>query len=133
MPQGHRPARVADQIRADIAGLLAREVHDPGIGFVTITKVQVTPDLQLARIYYTRMGSDAERRATAKGLERASSFLRRQVGQRLRLRRVPVLEFVFDKSIEHQERVERLIQEIHETDAARQPPQSHDESEPKPD
>jgi ribosome-binding factor A len=127
MPQGHRPDRIADQIRAEVSQMLMRNVHDPGIGFVTITRVQVTPDLQLARIYYTRMGTESERQATVKALERATSFLRREVGQRLRLRRAPVLEFVFDRSIEHQERVERLIQEIHETDAARQAAEPHDE------
>jgi ribosome-binding factor A len=133
MAQGHRPDRVADQIRAEVSQMLMRDVHDPGIGFVTLTRVQVTPDLQLARVFYTRMGSEAERRATAKALCRASSFLRRAISQRLRLRRAPVLEFVFDHSVEHQERVERLIQEIHETDAARQATEPHDESDPKPD
>ena len=99
--------------------MLAREVHDPGIGFITITRVQVSPDLQLARVYYTTLGTDAQRRATAKALQRAAPFLRHQIGQRLRLRRVPVLEFFFDKSVEHQERVEQLLQEIHEADAER--------------
>jgi ribosome-binding factor A len=93
-------------------------VHDPAIGFVTITRVEVTPDLQLARVFYTTMGSDAERRQTERGLNRALPFLRRQVGERLRLRRVPVLQFVFDKSIETQERVEQLLREIHEAEAA---------------
>lgn len=97
--------------------MLAREVHDPGIGFLTVTRVQVSPDLQLARVYYTTLGSEQERRATAKALQRATPFLRRQVGQRLKLRRVPVLEFFFDKSVENQERVERLLHEIHEADA----------------
>lgn len=117
MPQGYRPDRVADQIRAEVSVMLAREVHDPGIGFVTVTRVQVTPDLQVARVFYTTLGSDAERRATAKALHRASPFLRHQIGQRLRLRRVPTLEFFFDKSVENQERVERLLQEIHEAEA----------------
>jgi ribosome-binding factor A len=121
MPQGHRPNRVGDQIRQEITLLLARQVHDPGIGFVTITRVQVTPDLQVARVFYTTLGSDAERRQTARALERALPFLRHQVGERLRLRRVPVLQFVFDKSVEHQERVEQLLREIHEADAAAQP------------
>jgi ribosome-binding factor A len=125
MPQGYRPDRVADQIRAEISVLLAREVHDPGIGFLTVTRVQVSPDLQLARVYYTTMGSEPERRATAKALVRAAPFLRHQIGQRLRLRRVPVLEFFFDKSIENQDRVERLLQEIHEADAGRSDP-NHD-------
>ena len=99
--------------------MLAREVHDPGIGFMTITRVQVSPDLQLARVYYTTMGSESQRHATSKALHRATPFLRHQIGQRLRLRRVPVLEFFFDKSVENQERVERLLREIHEAEAGR--------------
>jgi ribosome-binding factor A len=119
MPQGSRPDRVADQIRAEVAGLLAREVQDPGVGFVTVTRVRVTADLQLARIYYTSLGDDRARRATGQALDRATPFIRRQVGSRLRLRRVPEIQFVFDESVEQHERVERLLQEIHETDAAR--------------
>jgi ribosome-binding factor A len=119
MPQGYRPDRVADQIRAEISVMLAREVHDPGIGFITVTRVEMSPDLLLARVYYTTIGSDSERRATVKALQRAIPFLKYQIGKRLRLRRVPVLEFFFDKSVEHQARVEQLIQEIHEADAER--------------
>ncbi len=107
--------------------LLGREVHDPGIGFVTVTRVEVTPDLQLARVFYTTMGTPAERKQTERALARALPFLRRQVGERLRLRRVPILQFVFDKSVETQERVERLLQEIHEADAAAaSDPTNHD-------
>jgi ribosome-binding factor A len=127
MPQGYRPDRVADQIRAEISVMLAREVHDPGIGFMTITRVQVSPDLQLARVYYTTLGSEAQRWDTAKALLRAIPFLRRQIGQRLKLRRVPVLEFFFDKSVENQERVERLIHEIHEADATAEADVARDE------
>jgi ribosome-binding factor A len=122
MPQGYRPDRVADQIRAEISAMLAREVHDPGIGFITVTRVQVSTDLQLARVYYTTIGSEAERQATVRALRRALPFLRHQVGRRLRLRRIPVLEFFFDKSVEHQARVEELIREIHEADEARAEP-----------
>jgi ribosome-binding factor A len=121
MAQGHRPDRVGDQIRQQVTVLLQRTVHDPGIGFVTITRVEVTSDLQLARVFYTTLGSDAERRETARALSRALPFLRRQVGESLRLRRVPVLQFVFDKSIENQERVEQLLREIHEAEAAHAP------------
>lgn len=125
MAQSHRPQRVADQIREEITSRLARDVHDPGIGFVTLTRVEVTPDLQLARVFYTTLGSDAERRQTAKALRRAAPFLRYQVGQRLQLRRVPVLEFTFDKSVENQERVEQLLREIHEAETGRDQP-NHD-------
>ena len=75
-----RTSRLAGQIRAEASEVLAREVHDPGIGFVTLTRVQVTPDLQLARLYYTTLGDPAARRATERALERATPFLRRQLG-----------------------------------------------------
>src|SRR6266550_1914313 len=112
MGQGSRPERVADQIRAEVSSMIARDLQDPGIGFITITRVQVSPDLQHARVYYTTLGDPAARKNTGKALDRASSFMRRQIGQRLRLRRAPELEFVFDESIAHQDRVEQLLQEL---------------------
>jgi len=112
MSQGSRPDRVADQIRSEVASMLARDVHDPGVGFVTITRVQVTPDLQHARIHYTALGDDKALANTAKALGRASTFLRRQIGSRLRLRRVPELEFRYDESIEGQDRIEQLLNNI---------------------
>ena len=108
-----RTARLAEQIRAQASDILSRQVHDPGVGFITLTRVQVTADLQLARLYYTRMGDAAARRVTERALGRVTPFLRRQLGQRLQLRRVPELQFVFDQSIAHQARVEELLQEIH--------------------
>ena len=107
-----RPSRLGDQLRAEIAELLARSVHDPGIGFLTITQVTVTPDLQIARVYYTTLGDDKARRETSKALGRAAPFLRRQLGGRLRLKRVPQLEFFFDESIERGNRIEKLLHEI---------------------
>jgi ribosome-binding factor A len=112
-----RTERLGERIRAEASEVLARQVHDPGIGFLTLTRVRVTPDLQLARVYYTTLGDAAARRATERALGRVVPFLRRQVGGRLGLRRVPELEFVFDESIAHQARVEELIQEIHAQDA----------------
>jgi ribosome-binding factor A len=112
MSQGSRPDRVADQIRSEIASMLARDVHDPGVGFVTITRVQVTPDLQHARIHYTALGDDKARANTAKALGRASGFLRRQIASRLRLRRVPDIEFLYDESIAGQDRIEQLLNNI---------------------
>ena len=92
--------------------MIARDLHDPGLGFVTVTRVQVSPDLQHARVYYTAMGDTAAQAASGKALERAASFMRRQIGQRLRLKRTPELAFVFDASIAHQDRVTQLLQEL---------------------
>ena len=79
-----RPERVADQIRSELALLLAREVHDPGVGFVTLTRVQVSPDLQMARVFYTALGDEKARNLSSRALGRAAPFLRRQIGARLR-------------------------------------------------
>jgi ribosome-binding factor A len=122
MAQGFRPDRLGDQIRSEISHLLAREVHDPGVGFITITRVSMTPDLQIARVYYTTMATDAARTDTARALERVTPFLRRQLAGRLRLRRMPELEFRFDQSVEQHDRIERIIQEIHEEEASRPEP-----------
>jgi ribosome-binding factor A len=112
MSQGSRPDRVADQLRSELATLLAREVHDPGVGFVTLTRVQVTPDLQQARVFYTALGDEKSRRNTARALERAAPFLRRQIGARLRLKRTPDLTFHYDESIAGQDRIEQLLAEL---------------------
>lgn len=103
--------------------MLARgAVHDPGIGFMTLTKVQVSPDLQQARVFYTTLGDPKARVQTAKALERATPFLRRQLGGRLRLRRVPEIEFRFDETIQHQDRIEQILRDLREEDAGRTEP-----------
>jgi ribosome-binding factor A len=122
MVQGSRASRVGDQIQAELASLLTRDVHDPGIGFLTITQVKLTPDLQQARVYYTSIGDDKAKRESARALDRATPFLRRQIGQRLRLKRVPELTFFYDESIEQGDRVERILQELKMERAARPDP-----------
>ena len=125
MAQGHRPDRVGDQIREMLSEMLARgAVHDPGIGFITITRVKVSADLQMARVFYTSMGDEKARRETARALGRATPFFRRQVGSRLQLRRVPELEFRFDESIAHQDRIEQILRDLHAEEAAASSPAS---------
>ena len=116
----HRPDRVGEQIRDELSALLSRgAVHDPGIGFITLTRVKVSPDLQQARVFYTSLGDEKERKETAKALDRATPFLRRQIGGMLHLRRVPELEFRFDESIAHQDRIEQILRDLHEAEAQR--------------
>jgi ribosome-binding factor A len=112
MAQGSRPERVGEEIRKELAQLLSREVHDPGIGLVTLTRVKVSPDLQLARVYYTLMGDEKALEETDKALTRATPFLRRMIGARIRLRRVPELRFEFDRSVENQDRIERILLDL---------------------
>jgi ribosome-binding factor A len=128
--QGYRPDRVGDQIRQELSEMLTRgDVHDPGIGFITLTRVQVSPDLQVARVFYTSLGDATQRVETQKALERATPFLRRQIGARVRLRRVPEVEFRFDETIQHQDRIEQILRDLHEQDAARAPDRSRNDDD----
>jgi len=118
MAQGARPDRVGEQIRQELSQILSQQVHDPGIGFLTLTRVKVTPDLQLARVLYTVIGDEKQRKETHKALERALPYLRRQIGSRIRLRRVPELQFFYDQAVEHQDRIEQILIELkHEREA----------------
>ena len=128
---GNRPDRVGEQIRLELSELLAREVHDPGIGFITLTRVSVTTDLQIARVYYTSFGDENAQRETAKALTRATPFLRRQIGARIRLRRVPELTFFYDESIGHTDRIEQILQDL-KTEAEANPPATNDDEADKP-
>src|SRR5688500_18836457 len=122
MAQGSRPDRVGEQIRKELSELIAREVQDPGIGFVTLTRVKMTPDLQNARVYYTIIGDAKARQDTQRALGRATPFLRRQVGHRVRLKNVPTLEFFYDESIERQDRIEEIMLDIQAERAANPQP-----------
>jgi len=136
MAQGARPERVGEQIRQELGLLLAREVHDPGVGFVTLTRVKVSPDLQVVRVFYTLMGDERTKRDTARALERATPFLRRQLGSRIRLRRVPELIFEFDRGVEQQERIERILMELANERRAREadmPPDGEPSDGPLPE
>ncbi|MDY0059111.1 MAG: 30S ribosome-binding factor RbfA, partial [Myxococcota bacterium] len=108
-----RIERIAEQIQQEVGLLLLDGVKDPRIRSVTLTGVQVTPDLGLARVYYTLLVDEpAARRAAALGLQSTTPFLRRVLGQRLHLRRVPQLEFHFDETGNKAARIDRLLETI---------------------
>jgi ribosome-binding factor A len=88
--------------------------------------VQVSPDLQTARVFYTSLGDEKARTETAKALKRATPFFRRQLGERMRLRRVPEVEFRFDESVGHQDRIEQILRDLHAEDAKRNVPTDDD-------
>lgn len=119
MALSHRVERIQEQVREEVSQMLATEVRDPGVGLVTVTRAKVTADLSLARIYWTILGDPAERKKTAKALERAAPYVRHLLSERLTLRRSPEVKFIFDESVAAQDRIEQIIQEIHAEDAAR--------------
>jgi ribosome-binding factor A len=126
VPLSHRVERVAEQIREEISQILATEVADPGVGLVTVTRVKVTADLSLARVYWTIMGDTAQRKETDKALKRATPFARRLLSQRLTLRRSPEVQFLFDQSVAAQDRVEQILYELKQEEAARATPAAPD-------
>jgi ribosome-binding factor A len=113
MTNGNRSDRIGEQIRGELSTLLARTVRDPGATGVTVTHVEVTRDLHLARVSYKILSDDQEaRRKTGRALRRAKLFLRRALAQRLHLRHIPELRFVYDETGEQQERIARLLSDI---------------------
>jgi ribosome-binding factor A len=108
-----RPERVGQQIQAAVADLLTRgSIRDPRVGFITITGVKVSPDLRVARVYYSMIGTDEQKRETQKGLEAAKGFVRREVAAAVQLRVSPEVYFVFDESVETGDRINRLLREV---------------------
>jgi ribosome-binding factor A len=108
-----RPERVGQEIQAAVADMLTRgDLHDPRIGYITITGVKVSPDLRVARIYYSMIGTDDEKARTKEGLEAAKGYVRREVTSRVKLRVSPEVFFTFDGSLEEGDKIERLIKEV---------------------
>lgn len=108
-----RLLQIAEQIREIISMMIVRgEVADPRVRSVTVTSVKMTPDLQTARIYFSVMGDTTSRESAEKGLAKASGFLRRSIGEALKLRYTPELVFFFDESIERAARIATLLTKI---------------------
>ena len=121
MPAHSRPDRVAHLVQQKLAELFARGLKDPRVGLVTITGVKMSPDLREARVYWTVHGETAVREQTGRGIDAARGWLRREVGGTLGLRVVPELRFTYDEAIDRGDRIERLLREVHDQDARRQP------------
>ncbi|AMB58098.1 30S ribosome-binding factor RbfA [Microterricola viridarii] len=113
-----RAKKMADRIQVIIAKRLERGVRDPRMGFVTITDVQMTGDLQHASVYYTVYGSDEERADTAAALKAATGMFRSEVGKNLTARLTPSLEFLLDAIPENAAHIDELLREAHERDTA---------------
>ena len=107
-----RSERLNEQLRREISDILRREVRDPRIGLPTVTRVEVTPDLWVARVFVRVSGTEAERAEGLEGLEAAAPFVRRELSARLQVRRVPELRFEVDRTLEPASRIEELLREV---------------------
>lgn len=118
MAANERQARLADRIRVILAERLEKGLRDPRLGFVTITDVRVSGDLQRASVFYTVYGSDEERAASGAALKSATGMLRTEVGRKLNTRLTPTLEFIADALPESADHLSALLAEARERDAA---------------
>jgi ribosome-binding factor A len=109
---GRRLPRLNEQMKRDIAEVLRTQVRDPRVAGVTVTSVQVTPDLTLARVRVQVSADPEERSAAFAGLEASGPFIRRAVGQGMRIRRMPELRFLEDESLDHAARIEAILREV---------------------
>ncbi|WP_295013878.1 30S ribosome-binding factor RbfA [uncultured Microbacterium sp.] len=113
---GERQARLADRIRVILAERLEKGLRDPRLGFVTITDVRVTGDLQHASVFYTVLGTEEERVASGAALTAATGLLRKEVGRQLGIRLVPTLEFIPDALPENADHISDLLRQARERD-----------------
>jgi len=114
MAQSRRPQRLALQIQHEISTMLFRDVKDRRIGMVTVTGVDMSPDLRYARVFVSCMGTAEEKAATMEALRHAAGWIRRELGQRIRMKFLPEVEFRTDDSLDYGDRIDRLLEEIKE-------------------
>ncbi|HZG57323.1 30S ribosome-binding factor RbfA [Paenibacillus sp.] len=111
-----RVGRVGEQLKKELSHIIQTEWKDPGVGFVTVTGVDVTNDLSQAKVFVSVLGTDEQKETTLKALARGKGFLRTELGKRMRLRHVPDLLFHFDNSIEYGSKIEKLLGSIQQED-----------------
>jgi len=114
MTEGERSEKVADLIRKEISEMLIRNLKDPRIGFITVTRVSVSDDCRSAKIYFSVMGSTEERKRSTEGLNSAKGYVRRELGRRIQLRHTPDIVFQFDPSIEYAIHMEEVFHDLQE-------------------
>lgn len=107
-----RAQRVGDLIKREISQMLIRGIKDPRIGLVTITRVSLTDDLRLAKVYFSVIGGEDDRQRNLEGLNSARGFIKREVGRRIHLRHVPEIVFNYDPSLDYADHIDRLMREL---------------------
>src|SRR5690625_2469821 len=107
-----RANRLSEQIKKEIGEIVNQKLKDPRIGFVTITDVEVTNDLQQAKVFVSILGDEEEKSNSLLGLTKATGFIRTEVGKRIRLRKVPEIMFEYDEALEYGSRIDSILREL---------------------
>jgi len=128
--QGSRADKVVESIKEEISNIVDREIKDPRIGFVTITHVELKDDLRYAKVFFSKMGTQDEKKKALKGLESATGFIRKLVAERLDLRYAPEIVFKLDESAEYSQHIEDVLKKIKEQES---PPKADSPTAKKPE
>jgi ribosome-binding factor A len=133
MMQYKRAERIGDLIKKEISRIIQHELKDPGIGFVTITGVELSDDLKHAKIFYSVLGDEEAKKESSSALRRACGFVQHEIGRKLRLKYTPEICFLFDSSVEYGARIEMLIEKIHQSERSTKDdlPSGEDEKDEK--
>jgi ribosome-binding factor A len=107
-----RQQKVEELIKIEVSDIIQREMKDPRMGFVTVTGVDTSPDLRYARVYFSVLGDETQKKGSMKALKSAAGFVRAELGKRIRMRTIPEIEFRFDTTIEEGARIFELLQKI---------------------
>jgi ribosome-binding factor A len=115
-----RTEQVAEAIKEEVSTLIQRELKDPRLGFVTVTRVEVSPDLKYAKVFFSVLGDENTKAETLKVLKRASGFLRHELSHILTMRYTPELHFEFDVAMEHGDKIQRLLMQLEQEEKERE-------------
>ncbi len=114
-----RTEQVAEAIKEEVSQTIQRELKDPRLGFVTVTRVEVSPDLKYAKVFFSVLGEEAAKKESLQVLKRASSYLRRELSHKLTFRYMPELQFEFDVAMEHGDKIQRLLLQLEQEERER--------------
>ena len=113
-----RSQKVSGLLKSEVGDILQREIKDPNIGFVTVTDVVLSDDLRIAKVYFSVLGDDLQKKRSEEGLRRARPFIQKLLGKRIRLRYMPHLQFHLDESWEYGESIERILKDLHHNETS---------------
>jgi ribosome-binding factor A len=108
----YRRERVQDFLREEISLIIQQEIKDPGLGFITVIDVKMTDDLKFAKVYYSVFGSEEEKERTAQALKRATSYVKHLLGDKVRMKYMPDIAFVYDTDQEKGARIEAILKQV---------------------
>jgi len=120
-----RHDKLTEAIKKEVSCILHDEIEDPRLGFVTITKVELTPNYRYAKVFFSVLGQEQDYKKTKEALDSALGFIRRLIAQRIRLRFAPEISFKQDKSSEYSFRIQEILEEIKKTDEPKKSKRIH--------